>query len=78
MFDAEMIEAEEERMKERNAHIEAKREHPENKKKQESAQKEKKEETCLKAHLQLYGQRNLSRASKRSTCMQPPLKIKDH
>lgn len=44
MFDAEMIEAEEERMKERNAHIEAKREHPENKKKQESAQKEKKEE----------------------------------
>jgi len=40
----EMIEAEEERMKERNAHIEAKREHPENKKKQESAQKEKKEE----------------------------------
>ena len=39
MFDAEMIEAEEERMKERNAHIEAKREHPENKKKQESAQK---------------------------------------
>lgn len=44
MFDAEMIEAEEERMKERNAHIEAKREHPENKKKQESAQKGKKEE----------------------------------
>ena len=43
MFDAEMIEAEEERMKERNAHIEAKCEHPENKKKQESAQKEKKE-----------------------------------
>lgn len=31
-------------MKERNSHIEAKREHPENKKKQESAQKEKKEE----------------------------------
>ena len=39
-----MVEAEEERLKERNAHIEAKREHPENKAKQESAQKEKKEE----------------------------------
>jgi hypothetical protein len=43
MFGTEMIEAEEERLKERNAHIEAKREHPEDKKKQESAQKEKKE-----------------------------------
>lgn len=39
-----MVEAEEERLKERNAHIEAKREHPENKAKQESAQKERKEE----------------------------------
>lgn len=39
-----MVEAEEERMKERNSHIEAKREHPDNKAKQESAQKEKKEE----------------------------------
>lgn len=40
----EMVEAEEERMKERNAHIEAKREHPENKKKQDESQKEKREE----------------------------------
>lgn len=39
-----MVEAEEERMKERNAHIEAKRQHPDDKAKQESAQKEKKEE----------------------------------
>ncbi|KZM25204.1 Replication factor C, subunit RFC4 [Ascochyta rabiei] len=39
----EMVEAEEERMKERNAHIEAKREHPDNKKKQDQAQKEKEE-----------------------------------
>jgi len=39
-----MVEAEEERLKERNAQIEAKREHPNNKAKQESAQKEKKEE----------------------------------
>lgn len=39
-----MIEAEEERLKERNAHIEAKREHPENKQKQDQAQKEKKDE----------------------------------
>lgn len=41
---AEMVEAEEERLKERNAHIEAKREHPDNKEKQDKAQKEKKEE----------------------------------
>ena len=39
-----MVEAEEERLKERNAHIEAKREHPEKKSKQESAQNEKKAE----------------------------------
>jgi hypothetical protein len=39
-----MVEAEEERLKERNAHIEAKREHPDNKEKQDKAQKEKKEE----------------------------------
>ncbi|KAG9201833.1 hypothetical protein B5807_06312 [Epicoccum nigrum] len=40
----EMIEAEEARMKERNAHIEAKRQHPENKGKQEEAKKEKKDD----------------------------------
>lgn len=40
----EMVEAEEERIKERNAHIEAKRERPESKAKQESAQKEEKED----------------------------------
>ncbi|KAF1348270.1 hypothetical protein EJ07DRAFT_142113 [Lizonia empirigonia] len=40
----EMVEAEEERMKERHAQIEAKRQHPDNKKKQDEAQKEKEEE----------------------------------
>ncbi|KAJ4336598.1 Replication factor C, subunit RFC4 [Didymella glomerata] len=40
----EMVEAEEERLKERNAHVEAKREHPDNKEKRDKAQKEKKEE----------------------------------
>lgn len=39
-----MVEAEEERMKERNANIEAKREHSDNKDKQDKVQKEKKEE----------------------------------
>lgn len=39
-----MIEAEEARLKERNAHIEAKRQHPDNKQKQEESQKEKKDE----------------------------------
>jgi hypothetical protein len=38
-----MVEAEENRLKERNAHIEAKREHPDDKQKQEESQKEKKE-----------------------------------
>ena len=36
-----MVEAEEERMKERNAHIEAKSEHSDNKKKQDESQKDK-------------------------------------
>jgi hypothetical protein len=39
-----MVEAEEERLKARNAQIEAKRQHPDNEKKQEESQKEKKEE----------------------------------
>lgn len=44
IFGTEMIEAEEERMKERNKHIEAKREHPEQKKgKKEEAKNGEKE-----------------------------------